>query len=102
MIKNKNSRLYLVENVSVFRTRYAVEAESIEEAENEVKTNMELAELGQRHLSEVHVSSREITHEEVVNLFFEDTPYLRDVWSNKTVLELVNVVPPKKESFNEE
>lgn len=98
----KNNKLYLVENVSVFRTRYAVEADSIEAAENEVKTNMEVVELGQKYLSEINISSREITHEEVVKLFFEDTPYLRDVWSNKTVLELVNVVQPKKESFNEE
>lgn len=64
-------KLVLVETVSMFRIRYAIEANNIVDALDEVTLGPP-EEMSQKHLQEVIVSEREITEKEYLRLFNED------------------------------
>lgn len=68
---------YLVETVSMFRMRYVVDCESADHAMDEV-TMEAVEEFGQHHVAENTIGCREVNDDEVVRLFFEDAPYLRE------------------------
>lgn len=70
-------KLYLVETVSMFRIRYAVEAECADYAKDTVTCN-EAQELSQLHLDEIITSAREITDAEYLKIFDEDNDYLKN------------------------
>ena len=69
--------LFLVETLSQFRMRYAIQANTLEDAKDCV-VMQEAGELGQLHLGETIFSGRQIASEEVSKLFLEDHPYLKD------------------------
>lgn len=81
---------YLVETVSMFRMRYVVECDSPAHAKDTV-TMEEADEFGQLHIDEAIVGCREITDEEVPQLFFEDHPYLES-WGPEKAFEYVHKV----------
>lgn len=81
---------YLVETVSMFRIRYVVECESAEHAKDTVSMN-EADEFGQLHIDENIIGCREITDDEVPQLFFEDHPYLQS-WGPEKAHEYVHKV----------
>jgi hypothetical protein len=81
---------YLVETVSMFRIRYVVECDSPEHAKDTVTMN-EADEFGQLHVDEAIVGCREITDEEVPQLFFEDHPYLQS-WGPEKAFQYVHKV----------
>jgi hypothetical protein len=73
--------LYLVETVSIFRHRYAIEASDVEGAKDTVVMGIgeviDLPELSQEHIDECISSVREIDEFEYLRIFEEDNDYLR-------------------------
>jgi hypothetical protein len=83
---------YLVETISMFRMRYAIEADNVEHAKDEVTMNVgELAEFSQHHVDEVITSSREIDDAEYLHQFDEDNEYLKD-WTEGQKFSFVNTI----------
>lgn len=81
---------YLVETVSMFRIRYVIECEDSVHATDAVVMN-EVDEFGQKHIDENIFSVREIGDEEIVNIFFDDHPYLR-VWGPEKAMEYIHKI----------
>ena len=84
--KMRMSKFVLVECVSTFRMRYAVELnddDPVEWALDTVVMNPD-NELGQQHLGEQIVSHRVVTTDEIVELAKEDSPVGH--WSKDDVL----------------
>jgi predicted ATPase len=67
--------LYLVETISIHRIRYVVKTKNPVYAEDTVVMN-EAKEFSQKHIDEIIISTREITHEEYLRLFDQDNDYL--------------------------
>lgn len=85
---------YLVETISMFRMRYVIEANTADDAKDEVTMNNDsgvLREFSQYHLDEVITSAREIGREEYLRMFNEDNDYLQD-WDEDQKLSFVNVI----------
>ena len=80
---------YLVETVSMFRMRYVIECENAEHAMDEVTMGIE--EFSQKHLGETITSTREVTDDEAIRIFYEDNEYLKD-WPPEHALRHVHTV----------
>lgn len=80
-------KLALVETVSIFRHRYVVEVPEgkLSWAQDTVVSE-EAQEFSQKHLEETIVSTREISADEMQNLFIQDNDYLKD-WSLERIHE---------------
>jgi len=86
---------YLVETVSMFRIRYVVECESAEHAKDTIAMNEadefgqphlgNVSEFGQLHIDENIIGCREVSDDDVANLFFEDHPYLIECGPEKAM-----------------
>lgn len=72
---------YLVETISQFRMRYVVEAKTQEHAADTV-TMEEAEEFSQKHIGEVITSVWEVDDDMIVDIFYDDHPYLSE--DNKT------------------
>jgi hypothetical protein len=90
------TKIVLVESISMFRMRYAVEVpvDHPEYAGDTVVTGKdidgnEIAELSQLHLDEVISSMRTVTKEEYIKVFREDNPYINS-WTDEKIMEYVN------------
>ena len=83
-------KIYIVEAISMFRMRYAVECASAEHAMDTV-VMQEAEELSQKHLDEVITSAREVSTEEYLKIFDEDNDYL-STWDREKKLESIHVV----------
>lgn len=81
---------YLVETVSMFRIRYVIECEDSVHATDAVVMN-EVDEFSQKHIDENIFSVREIGDEEIVNIFFDDHPYLC-VWGPEKAMEYIHKI----------
>lgn len=85
---------FLVEAISVHRMRYAVEADSSEEAGRVINEKYIPIELSQKHLGE-HVSSvKEFTKTEIIKTYLDDNPHIqyfyeREKWSDDKILERI-------------
>ena len=91
-----DTKLYLIETVSMFRMRYVVEARSEEHAMDEVTMNAtggeyELKEFSQNHMDEVISSGRELTQEQYMELFDKDNDYLKS-WTDEQKLGFINKI----------
>ena len=91
---------YLVETISIFRHRYAVEADNEADAVAEVDLNVTeyisgWEELSQVHLAETIVTHREVTEEEILKIFDEDNDYLQNM-SKDVKLKHINKVKSKE------
>lgn len=87
-------KIYMVETVSTFRMRYAVEATSHNEAEDFVDQNVNsgnIKELSQHHLGEVVNWAEDLTLDEFIEQFDIDNEYLKS-WSIAQKLSMVNSV----------
>ena len=80
--------IQLVETVSIFRIRYAIETDSGEGAADEVVMG-DVIEMSQKHIDENITSVREISKEEYLGLFDEDNEYFSS-WSDEKKLEFIN------------
>lgn len=96
MNKKPETKIVLVESISMFRMRYAVEVpvDHPEYASDVVVTGKdidgkEIAELSQLHLDEVISSIRTISKEDYLQLFRADNSYL-STWSDDKIMEYVN------------
>lgn len=81
---------YLVETVSMFRMRYVIDCESAEHAKDTVTMN-EANEFCQLHIDENIIGCREVTDDQIPDLFFEDHPYLKS-WGPEHVLKYIHKV----------
>ena len=89
-----DKKLFLVETVSVFRMRYVVEALEEEHAADEVVMGLnksEFKEFSQHHVDECITSTRELTHQEYLELFDKDNDYLKS-WQDVEKLEFINKI----------
>jgi len=86
--KPTEEKLYLVETVNIFRHRYAVKAENIEQAKTLVNNNA-LEELSQEHIQELVISSREINEAEYLDIFDNDNDYLKS-WTKEQKLSMIS------------
>lgn len=73
------SKLYLVETVSSFRISYCVKANSQEEAEKFLMSELEPREFGQVHIGENTFAVQEISTEEYIQLFDHLNDYLTHI-----------------------
>ena len=94
-----DTKLYLIETVSMFRMRYVVEARSEEHAMDEVTMHAsggenELREFSQHHIDEVISSGRELTQEQYMELFDKDNDYLKS-WTDEQKLDFINKIDYK-------
>ena len=98
----EQTKLYLVETVSIFRHRYIVEAKEAEHANDEVVMNAtgpydeSWSEFSQKHIDETIFSTREITADEYLEIFDEDNDYLKG-WTDVEKMQYVNVIDYKDE-----
>lgn len=88
--------IYLVDTISSFRLRYAVEAKSLEHAMDEIvmnEANHQFDDLTQKHLGEQIVDGREVTKEEfdkyVVGLK-DDMAEMSSHWMGDKMIHKVN------------
>ena len=86
-LPSRARKLALVETVSTFRHRYVVEIPEgkLSWAEDTVVSE-EAEEFSQKHLEQTIVSSREISVEEMHDLFVKDNDYLKD-WTVEKIYE---------------
>jgi len=88
-------KLVMVDCISQFRIRYAVEVEDdIDHALDEVvmrEHDEEFYEFSQEHLGLNIVSHREITKEEYLSMFNKDNDYLSD-WNEEQKLKYINKI----------
>jgi len=87
------SKLVLVETISQFLHRYAVEIPEGDDntwaVEDVILDPGTVEEMSQRHLGEFDISSRTITKEEYLRLFDEDNDYLKQ-WPEKQKLGFIH------------
>ena len=92
-------KIVMVEVLSQYRIRYAVEVEeNIDHALDEVfikEGNADFKEFSQEHLGTVIVSHREINKEEYLRMFDEDNDYLKS-WSEENKLNWINKIDYKE------
>lgn len=79
--------IQLVETVSIFRMRYAIETDSAEYAADEV-TMGDVSDMSQQHIAENITSIREISEEEYIRIFDEDNDYLAS-WTDEQKFESI-------------
>jgi hypothetical protein len=88
-------KLVMVNTLSIFRIRYAVEVEDDERhALDDVVWNFdnpEYNEFSQKHIENTLVSHRVIDEDEYVRMFDEDNDYGKD-WPREKKLKYINVV----------
>jgi len=84
------TKIYIVEAISMFRMRYAVRCQSAEHAMDTVTMN-EAEEMSQHHLQEVISSARAVTESEYLELYDQDNDYLSS-WPAEKKLSYVHVV----------
>lgn len=84
-------KIVLVETVSMFRIRYAIECDEAEHALDTVTMNECEHEMSQLHLDEIITSSREITQDEYLKIFDADNDYLRS-WTEAQKLAHINKI----------
>jgi hypothetical protein len=87
-------KLVLVDAISQFRIRYAVEVDEVDLAKDVVVRevdNPDFQEFSQLHLGELVSSYREITREEYLGLFDEDNSHMRS-WPDEEKFGLINYV----------
>jgi len=84
---------FIIETISIHRLRYAVEADDSDFAIHEFNARLafddDLKELGQKHIGEYVTSHRKATDDEIVEAFFQDSPYLKehpDKWNKEHIL----------------
>lgn len=83
-----DKKLQLVETVSMFRMRYVLETDDVEQGIAKIRDG-ELAEFSQCHLGETVISTREINSTEYLALFDADHEYLAN-WSAEEKYKFVN------------
>lgn len=88
--------IYLVDAISTFRLRYAIEAKSLEHAYDEIvinEVNHEFDELTQKHLGVQIVDGREVTIEEFNNYIVglrDDMAEMSSHWMGEKMIHKVN------------
>jgi hypothetical protein len=103
--KDPKKKLYLVETVSMFRISYMIEAESEEDASEEVMMNVSgdfdenFYEFSQKHLDEVIVSTRQIKRKDFIDLFDKENDYLKS-WDVDKKMEYINKIDYDKYKKN--
>ena len=92
-------KLVMVDCVSQFRIRYAVEVEDdIDHALDEIimrENDEKFCEFSQEHLGMNTVSHREITEEEYLRMFEQDNDYLSS-WNKEQKLNFINKIDYSK------
>lgn len=97
LAKAPNDRgIYIVDTISTFNIKYAVHANSREEAMEYVSrkanlNSLDIVELSQSHLGEVVKDAHRSTKKEYFKLFDELNDYLK-TWTKEKKLEMINEV----------
>jgi hypothetical protein len=85
MTKQKNTKIVLVDAISTFRMRYAVELKSDSPDEWALDTVVcgDAKEFSQEHLGEQIVSHRVVSREEFLEVFDKDNDYLKAIETDR-------------------
>ena len=87
---------YIIETVSLFKLKYAVEADSMDKAIGAVEHHVEhgdLIEFSQKHIAENIFDCREILDEEFLTLWDQDNDYMIEwKWSDAKKLSFINKI----------
>jgi hypothetical protein len=81
-------KLVLVDCLSQFRIRYAIEVEDDIDRALDIVNDQKVEEMSQEYLGEMTTSYREITEEEYLHIFDKDNDYLRS-WSDEQKKKLI-------------
>ena len=87
-------KIVMVEMLSSFRIRYAVEVEEIDHALDEVimrEDDLEFVEFSQEHMGMIPISHREISREEYIKMFDVDNDYLKS-WPEDKKFGFINKI----------
>jgi hypothetical protein len=90
-----DTKIFIVEAVSMFRMRYAVRCRSAEHAADTVVMS-EANELSQLHLDEVITSTREVSEAEYLKIFDADNDYLM-TWDRDQKMNMIHSVDYDKQ-----
>lgn len=85
---------FIIETISMHKLRYAVEADDSDFAVHDyfkarLTSGDDLKELGQKHIGEYITSHYKATDDEIVEAFFQDSPYLKEhpeKWNKEHIL----------------
>ena len=88
-------KLVLVDAISSHRMRYVVEVEDVLEHALDTVVMQEAIEFSQLHIGEQISSYREITEEEYLKIFDEDSSYLKD-WETEKKLNFITKLGEKE------
>ena len=92
-------KLVMVDCISQFRIRFAVEVEdNIDHALDEVimkENDQYFHEFSQEHLGMMPISHREINKEEYLKMFDQDNDYLKS-WTEEQKLNFINTIDYNK------
>jgi hypothetical protein len=91
----QDSKIFIVEAISMFRMRYAVRCKNAEHAADTVVMN-EANELSQQHLDEVISSTRQVTEAEYLQIFDADNDYL-STWNRDQKMNMIHTVDYDKQ-----
>ena len=89
-----NSKIFVVETVSIFKHTYYISAEEASHAEDEVVCRLDDAtftEGSQKHITETIVDTKTLTEDQFIELFDRENDYLKS-WSKEQKLNMINVV----------
>lgn len=84
-------KIFLVETISTFRHRYAIEANTAEEATDIFHNQNEndyLEEMSQFHIGELVSSTKPVSKKEYIRIFDSDNDYLRS-WTEDQKFKFV-------------
>lgn len=88
VLREYMTKIYVVEELDVFRMRYAVKANSEEEATQLVERNRDSIEMSQKYVGPVPLDVHEVTEDEYVEMLLDECPYY-DVWPRQNQLDLI-------------
>ena len=85
-------KIVMVDVLTSFRNRYAIEVNDDEPAEyalDDIVCNQELTEFSQFHIGDQIISHRVVSEEEYLRMFDEDNDYLKE-WPKEKKLVFIN------------
>ena len=88
-------KIFLIETISTFRHRYAIEADNAETAINIFHNSEDkIEEMSQLHVGELITDTKKISKAQYLTLFDSDNDYLRP-WNEDQKLRFINTVDNK-------
>lgn len=90
-----DTKIYIVESISIFRHTYFVRAKNESDALDEFyfgKDKDSFKEASQKHLDELYTSVREVKEEDFITEFNRNDPDVAECWNPKMKFDCINKI----------